>query len=445
MAGHFQYNQVNKIAYYEVSPKVVRANCDAVITVKNKYITRYSQFQLQGVYFVLVCPMLDFEVKQNNTVEQTPVLVEADNDELTFTHHFEGEQDYMLMIWRKEENGEKNLLLTTYLYALEEDLYSLTPLKGNTHLHSCYSDGLEEPLQHIGAALKSGFDYIALTDHNNYEGSVSARDFLDKLREVDIDKRLTVLNGEEFSCNFQPMHIISLGAEQAVPKKYYEIKDIPTFETDEEKLRWIVEKIGELCTCIRENGGVSVLCHPYWKPIFDWVRLDAPRRLIDESIQSGAFDAFEVVGGSPKGQSIIPQEQHLLALECMKLAPKPYAFLGQSDSHIVNADDSTCVFGTHYTIAFCRENSARAILDAVKDCQTVAVEETDGRCEYFGSLRLVNFCRYLEKEYFPKAKAAQEFYHRVFELCATGKQAEGKALSDTLKEITLYSYEDLKK
>ena len=442
--GHFQYNQMNKIAYYDVSPKIVRANCDAVITVKNKYITRYAQFQLKGQYFILVCPMFDFEVSANSAAEQNPIVVEAENETLTFTHHFEGEQDYMLTIWNKDENGEKNLLLTTFLYALEEDLYALKPLKGNTHLHSCYSDGLEEPLQHIGTALKSGFDYIALTDHNNYEGSVSALDFLDKLHIADIDQRLTVLNGEEFSCNFQPMHIISLGANKAVPKEYYQIDEIPAFETGEEKLRWMVEKISALCACIRENGGVSVLCHPYWKPIFDWVRLDAPRRLIDASIQSGAYDAFEVVGGSPKGQSIIPQEQHLLALECGKLAPKPYAFLGQSDSHIVNAEDTTCVFGTHYTIAFCRENSRAGILDAIKSCQTVAVEETDGRCEYFGCLRLVNFCRYLEKEYFPKAKAVQELYHKAFELCATGKQTEGVAFSKALKEMPLFAYEDLK-
>lgn len=438
------YYQTNKKNYYTLSPRILRAGENSEITVKSRYVTAYPHFVLEGAYYVLVSPVLEYDVAASSATEQNPILVEAKDGVLSFSYFFGFEQDYIISIWHKLESGEKELILNTFVYALEKDLYELMPLRGNTHLHSVYSDGLEEPLQHIGAALKYGFDYIALTDHNNYLGSVEAKKYLDKLSDVGIKNQLTILNGEEFSCNFQPMHIISLGATQAVPKELYTLPEIPEFDSKEEKLKWIVERLVELTDKIHELGGLSVLCHPYWKPIFDWTRLDAPHSLIKAFIKSGSIDAFEVVGGSPKGNTIISQQQHLLALECLRDAPKPYAFLGQSDSHIVNDDSVSQLFGTHYTIAFCKENSRESILEAIKERKTVAVEETDGVCEFFGELRLVNFCRFLDKEYFAIAKSEKQLWFKIFSLCAEGDFDSANILSNALNNIRSVSYNDLK-
>lgn len=439
------YYQTNKKNYFVLSPRIVKAHEEAVITVRSRYVTAYPHFVLEGDYFVLVSPLLEYEVAANSATEQNPFVVTAKDGVLSFSYGFNEEQDYMIAIWKRHESGDKEMILTTFVYALEEDMYPLLPLKGNTHLHSTYSDGLEEPSQHIGMALKSGFDYIALTDHNNYEGSVQAKKYLEMLSEVYIDRQLTVLNGEEFSCNYQPMHIISLGAEEPVPKELYRLDSIPEFNSREEKLRWITERLCKLSDKVHQLGGLTVLCHPYWKPIFDWTRLDAPHSLIKSYIESGKVDAFEVVGGSPKGSSIISQQQHLLALECMRNIYRPYAFLGQSDSHIVNADDESCIFPTHYTIAFCKENTREGILDAIRNRRTVAVEETDGVCEYFGELRYVNFCRFLEKEYFPLSKNEKMLWWKVFCLCLEGNMDDGKKLADTLKDISTNTYDILRK
>lgn len=441
------YSSTNKINYYDVVPQIVEANKKSTISIKNKYITRYDNFKLGGEYFILISPMLDFEVAIKSAKEQHPILVEAANNELKFTYEFGSEQDYMLLVWKKDElSGDKCILLSTFIYALDEDLYSRVPLKGNTHLHSCYSDGLEEPLLHIGAALEAGFDYIALTDHNNYEGSVNALDFLNKLTPVGIGEILTILNGEEFSCNYQPMHIISLGADCAVPANYYWTEDeIPELLGETKKLDWIMEKLTLLCNFVHEHRGKVVICHPYWKPVFDWVRLDAPHSLLKRFITSGLIDAFEVIGGSPKGGTIICQEQYLLAMELMREAPRPYAILGQSDSHIVNTKDDSNVFATHYTITFSKSNSREHILEAIDDRYTVAVEETDGKCLYYGTLRLVNFCRFLEKHYFLEMKEERRLYYKIFNLCATGDMKAGEILSDALKKVKTFTFNSLKK
>ena len=436
------YASVNKINYYDVIPQIVKSNARTTIRIKNKYITRYSNFKLEGEYFVLVCPMIDFDVTVNCAKEQQPVLVKAVMDELKFDFQFGSEQDYKLLVWKKDEvSGAKKILLSAFIYALDEDLYQRIPLKGNTHLHSCYSDGLEEPLLHIGAALKSGFDYIALTDHNNYDGSVNAQEFIKKLAPCGIGDILTILNGEEFSCNYQPMHIISLGADCAVPYEYYITEDRALSSLGEaEKIDWIMDKLTRLCNYIHAHGGKVILCHPFWKPVFDWVRLDAPYSLLKKFITSGLVDAVEVVGGSPKGGTVVCQEQYLLAMELMGQSPRAYAVLGQSDSHIVNSDDDTNVFASHYTIAFAKANTRQDILDAIADRHTVAVEETDGKYLFYGPLRLVNFCRFLEENYFKRIKADRQLYYKVFELCATGNVEAGIALSKVLSKTPLYNY-----
>ena len=52
------------------------------------------------------------------------------------------------------------------LYALEDDLFALTAYKGDTHLHSCRSDGVGTPFEVACAYRRAGFDFICLTDHH---------------------------------------------------------------------------------------------------------------------------------------------------------------------------------------------------------------------------------------------------------------------------------------
>ena len=435
----------NKVNYYEVTPKIVRTKKTTRISIKQKYITKSPHFELDSLYFVQVAPVMDFELDEYGFGKPVLVLVEAQNGEIVFDYYFESEQDYILSVWKQDENGENRVVvLKTLIYALDEDLYDLVPLKGNTHLHSCYSDGLEAPAQHISNAFRVGFDYIALTDHNNYMGSLAAREIMERLSFTKAQKELTVLTGEEFSCSYQPMHIISLGASKAIDKEFYLKENTPVFENKQEQINWIMEQLNKLCDEIHKHNGVAVLCHPYWKPIENWFRKDAPEGLVKRFMESGKIDAYELVSGSPKGETHVSRMQHQLALEVMLQANKKFALLGQSDSHIVSEENENCIFPYRYTIAFCRQNTKDDILDAIKNGLTVAVEENDGRCDYYGSLRLIKFCRFLESEYFKKARAVKNMYHYAVEMCITSSIEDGKRLFDALDSVKLFGYADLK-
>lgn len=67
------------------------------------------------------------------------------------------------------------LLLSTCVYALDEDLYKCSFYKADFHIHTTYSDGYEPPELVAASAREKGMDIIAVTDHNNFNGSVTAR------------------------------------------------------------------------------------------------------------------------------------------------------------------------------------------------------------------------------------------------------------------------------
>ena len=52
------------------------------------------------------------------------------------------------------------------IYAVEDDLAALRPFKGDTHLHTCRSDGEGTPSEVACAYRAAGYDFIAITDHH---------------------------------------------------------------------------------------------------------------------------------------------------------------------------------------------------------------------------------------------------------------------------------------
>lgn len=94
--------------------------------------------------------------------------------------------------------------------------------------------------------------YRAVTDHNNYEGSVAAAAVVEK-RNLPI----TVIRGEGYSSTFANMHIISLGAAKPLDEVFDNLNP-----TDEERKLSTAELTRRFCEEMHRNGGVSVMCHP---------------------------------------------------------------------------------------------------------------------------------------------------------------------------------------
>jgi hypothetical protein len=113
------------------------------------------------------------------------------------------------------------------------------------------------------------------------------------------------------------------------------------------------------------------------------------------------FDAFEVIGGveQPECNRQVALWGDLRAEGC------DLPIVGSSDVHGLYKAFS---FPHHFTVCFAETNENGAIVDAVKNGLSVAVEaigEEYGRRYFcYGSLRLVSYAQFLLRYYFPKTE-----------------------------------------
>ena len=137
-------------------------------------------------------------------------------------------------------------------------------MKLDLHIHSSYSrDASASPKEILGFARKIGLDGVAITDHNEVQGSVEAHTLA---REMGI----ILIKGVEVSA--QEGHVLAYGVAELIPK------DLPVRETIER---------------IRSAGGIAVAAHPKRFP--SGMGLDTAR--------SGKFDAIEVLNGGSSARS----------------------------------------------------------------------------------------------------------------------------------------------
>lgn len=364
-----QHGRKDKTPYFNLMPNVVKTNEKMRLHVQSLF----PQLSLLGTYSVFISPYSEYDYKPFNASKDSIFTVEAQNGILEFDYTFEQEQLYRIIIG-EQKGAEIHILMRGDVYALEHDLYDMKALKGDLHCHTVFSDGFETPDMVLNAAKKHNFDFIAITDHNSFEGSVRAA----ALKDPDI----TVIHGEEYSSSFTNMHIISLGAKQALPESKYNI--VP----DGKKNKSSVEYIKDLLMDIKMNGGLSIMCHPFWKPLSTEKRMDVPLSVVRELLLQNEFDAMEIVSGSPDGDLMTTIMQHNMAIE-YGATPDKIAYVGITDSHTYSTDP---ICGKHFTIVFCKNNTEDEIIEAIKNKRSVAVQLVDkNNALCFGQLR---YCMY---------------------------------------------------
>jgi predicted metal-dependent phosphoesterase TrpH len=82
------------------------------------------------------------------------------------------------------------------------------------HIHTRFSrDSILSEEKFIRVALERGLTHVAVTNHNNVEGAVAVRD---KVRELGVDNRLTVILGEEVST--ADGEVVGLFLERTIPR-----------------------------------------------------------------------------------------------------------------------------------------------------------------------------------------------------------------------------------
>lgn len=284
------------------------------------------------------------------------------------------------------------------LYAVSDDLFSLGFYKGDTHLHSCRSDGVGTPFEVACAYREAGFDFICLTDHHRYAPALEARDAVSALTTA-----FTVLPGEEVhNKDMGYVHIVNLGGRHSVNDM---IENDPAYLADRlaaiKRENAFPEDVDAETAAmrlfiteeIRRAGGLAVLSHPFWNTGGEY-SIETPEMIYH--LRRGSFDAIELLASDDpegNGDNLQVALYYHLRDEGVRIPA-----LGASDRH--NPDHPHTLFNKHFTLVFAE--SAEAIPDAIRAGQCVAVNRRDDRDFFaFGDYRLVKYARFLLAEFYP--------------------------------------------
>ena len=398
----------NDNRYFDIYPKIVRAGCETVITIRPLFDhVRFSE----TIPEILIYPA---EGGTRQAVQPPPdmlqpVLVDGS---LRVSYQFGSEQEYTLLVG----SGPK-ILAEARLYALDDDLFARRPYKGDIHIHTYHSDGKESPAYVAGAGRRIGLDFMAITDHGKYAPSLEAIRAFDG---VPIDLRL--YPGEEVHPPDNPVHIINFGgsfsinalfADEAYRREVQAIADTvradavradavradahSDFPPDMDRYPyascvWCFEKI-------REGGGLAVFCHPYW---YSRHRYDVTEALTALILDRQPYDALELIGGYHPFEV----ESNMLQVARYndeRARGKVIPIVGVSDAHGCETGE---LYGWYYTIVFAPSLELPDLVQSVKALYSVAVEALPGQTSRaHGPFRLAKYAQYLLREILPQHDA----------------------------------------
>lgn len=384
---------------YEILPKILKANEEQTITIRGLYAaTRFKEGEAYKICVYATEGIGKRKQEFNVKVKEGAIVFKA---------CFEGEQEFL--IWINQEGKEPERF---NVYALNQDLYDRFEYKGDLHAHSSHSDGQDSHEYVACAARKNGYDFIALTDHNQFKPSL---EMIKSFENVPID--IEIYRGEEIhipafgekeeadSDINTIMHFLNINGSFSITDLYKndlnrvkeEVEDIADsikeLDSGVDKIRyakaiWAANKI-------KQAGGLSVLCHIYWLLGFGYY-IDIP--LAEKLLRDSVFDAYELISGYDEwdleSNALQVSKYHQLSKEG-KLIP----VVGVSDEHGVDCDK---YFGWYYTIVFSPSSKFEDVKDAIVNGYSVAVENMPGnQARVYGDHRLVKYSYFLIREVFP--------------------------------------------
>ncbi len=386
-----------KVQTYSIFPSVVPADKTSKMTI----LSNEKAFIIpDGREYSLTVIAVDGDDNYYNISTHATLALSAHDGVLTFEYEFEGEQEYTLVL-----NYEEKAVQSFSIYSLREDLYALTPLKGDLHSHSCRSDGTRDPAAQAGHYREQGYDFAALTDHNRYYPGGEISETFDG-----VNTGLTLVTGEEIHSPGSVVHIVHVGGKESVADRY--INDRENYDkTIEEYISKVPASVPEkyreryakamwATSAIHEVGGLAIFPHPLWRPGKSKI-YNVCTEFASMLLKSGMFDAFELIGGVTQ-----PDLNRTVALwNDLRADGLNIPVVASSDTHSLENSEH---FPHKFTICFAREKTNEAIIEAVKQGLCVAVEETgyeyDRHYRCYGSFRLVTYAQFLLANYFPKTQ-----------------------------------------
>ncbi len=377
-----------ELTNYEIFPKLVPQGQPVEVTIRP--LGAHAAFA-KSRYTVQFLPMTQ-SVEQMESAEYESVTAAPEADgSLRVRHAFPGEQEHYVRI-----HDDAHTVVTLSVYSLAPDLYGRVPMRGEFHSHSFRSDGREAPAIVAANYRKAGYDFMAVTDHEQWEPSQEA---IEAYRGAPID--LGLFHGEEVHTPGNHIHIINFGGDFSVNNLAGEdepayLRDVAAIEanlgalpegvsaTEYAMCLWSIEKI-------RQGGGMAIFCHPHWVANVYHVRDEMTRHVLSNM----PFDAFELLGG----QTVAENNMQTALYNDLRAQGARIAIVGASDSH---GTVNTQWFGWSSTIVLARSDSRDDIIAAVREGYSAAVETYPGESfRAHGSYRMVSLTRFLLDQYFP--------------------------------------------
>ena len=436
---------------YDIFPKVIPSKKKSRITVRP--LGGHAEFRQGASYTVAVCP-LDEGAKSEYPGRPNFFEFETAPDpdgSISFEFDFFSEQQYYVRI----KNEEQKFKVQLCVYAVDEDLCGRYPFKGDLHIHTHRSDGSQSPAVVCANYRKTGYDFLAITDHRRYYPSLEA---IEAYKDAPLE--FAIIPGEEVHMpkdyengRINDVHIVNFGGEYSVNAMisdsehikeagedktkrslfgqcpdtfskeqwwervdaYCETLDLPACMDKTEKFAygacfWIFDEI-------RKAEGLGIFCHPYWiANVFQ-----VPPKFCDYMMEKRPFDAYEVLGGEryfeQNGFQTIQYYEDLAK-------GRKYPVVGSTDSH--NSVNSR---GICSTIVFSPENERRALISSIKDFYSVALDTISAEMRYVGSFRLVRYACFLDQEFFPLHDDLCHEEGRAMKDYACGDEGAKKVLS----------------
>lgn len=458
------YQKNREAESYDIFPRVVAAGADVCIHIRPLGVRR--EFEPGEEYTLTIAALTTGRPRYFPlSADYRVIIVRCDEEGcFTFHHVFEKEQEYYLRLSYIHPDTGKTVIRQGSIYCVADDLIGRYPFMGDLHVHTCCSDGNEQPETVCAAYRKHGYDFMTISDHHRYYPSLRAMEFY---REVPTE--LTIVPGEEVHmivCTGEicDVHIVNFGGEYSVnalvegpaiaekgkeegfrsigpdcppvmsQKDYYELM--------QERASKLVLPAGvdPLCTAsvswvfeqIRRGNGLGILAHPFW---FNDVQ-NIPDRELDYIIENHMMDAVEILGGDHYYAERYREQNRLQAVRYSddRARGLRYPIVGSSDSHSCLSTNPDAFMSS--TIVFARENEREEIISAVKNFYSVAI---DNLCpenyHIIGELRLARYCNFLLKYYFPLHDELCFEEGRLMQQYAVGTEEEKQEALEELKLI----------
>ena len=380
----------------------------------------------QANYSVRVYPLCGVKHYKRKVDASVDVFFEATHaltvcgDALELDVTFPQEDAYEIRLMMGEE-----LLDKLEVYALEEDLFGLTPYKGDNHMHTYFSDGRDTPMYMAANCCRRGYDYCAITDHRKYAPSVLAREFYEP---TGVD--FLVMPGEEIHSPDNPVHIISLGACESITDWWQEDESEYRAAVEKEmqqvddtlcaKDRYAVAACQAVFDRIRQAGGVSILCHPHWI-LGATDAFNQHEDITDYLFEHKKFDVLELIAGGAfevgtQLQVSYYQEQGKMPI------------VGSSDAH--SAENHRMMLG-NYTIVFAEGLSVDCIRESIRQGRAVGGYDN----KLFGDYRLLKYAYFLQRRYYAEHDRLRQQLSTAMLRYASAQPGVDSEMAQKLKEV----------